>query len=109
MAIHLKEQVGIMKAWLIVLGLALALRGMPAAQAQQTIDITKITCEKFLAGQETDSRSISIWLNGYVNGQRGKTLIDPDTVQENILIEYCVGHSKTLALDAARTVVDGGK
>jgi acid stress chaperone HdeB len=87
-----------MKTWLIVLGLALAPPGIPAAQAQQTIDITKITCEKFLAGQLTDSRSLAIWLNGYVNGQRGKTLIDPDTVRESLLIEYCVGHSKTLAL-----------
>ena len=105
MGIHLKEQVGIMKAWLIVLGLAVAPPGMPIAQAQQTIDITKITCEKFLAGQVTDSRTLAIWLNGYINGQRGKTLIDPDTVRESVLIDYCVGHSKTLALDAARSVV----
>ena len=105
MGIHLKEQVGIMKAWLIVLGLAVAPPGMPIAQAQQTIDITKITCEKFLAGQVTDSRTLAIWLNGYINGQRGKTLIDPDTVRESVLIDYCVGHSKTLALQAARSVV----
>ena len=97
------------KAWLIVLGLALAPPEMPAAQAQQTIDITKITCEKFLAGQVTDSRTLAIWLNGYVNGQRGKTLIDPDTVRESVLIAYCVDHSKTLALDAARSVVHGDK
>jgi len=98
-----------MKAWLIVFGLALALTGIPAAQAQQIIDITKITCEKFLAGQVTDSRTLAIWLNGYVNGQRGKTLIDPDTVRESVLIDYCVDHSKTLALDAARSVVHGDK
>jgi hypothetical protein len=98
-----------MKAWLIVLGLALAPLGMQTAQAQQTIDITKITCEKFLAGQVTDSRTLAIWLNGYVNGQRGKTLIDPDTVRESVLIDYCVGHSKTLALDAARSVIHDDK
>ena len=94
-----------MKAWFIVFGLALALTGISAAQAQQIIDITKITCEMFLAGQVTDSRTLAIWLNGYVNGQRGKTLIDPDTVRESVLIDYCVDHSKTLALDAARSVV----
>lgn len=99
----------VLKRWCIVLGLALALLGPPAAQAQQTIDITKITCEKFLAGQLTDLRSLAIWLNGYVNGERGKTLIDPDTVREIILIDYCVGHSKTLALDAARSVAGSSK
>ena len=97
------------KAWLIVLGLALGLPGMPAAQAQQTIDITKITCEKFLAGQVTDSRTLAVWLSGYVNGERGKTLIDPDTVRESLLIDYCVDHSKALALDAARSVVHDDK
>jgi hypothetical protein len=86
---------------------ALALLGLPTAQAQQTIDIKAITCEKFLAGQLTDSRSLAIWLNGYVNGERGKTLIDPDTVRESTLIEYCVAHSKMPALDAARIVAGG--
>jgi hypothetical protein len=59
----------------------------------------KITCNEFLAGQLTDSRSLAIWLNGYVNGARGKTLIDPLSVGENSLIDYCVNHTNTLVLD----------
>jgi acid stress chaperone HdeB len=66
-----------MRPWLIMLGLGLALVGLQAVQAQVTIDITKITCNQFLAGQLTDSRTLGIWLNGYVNGARGKTLIEP--------------------------------
>ena len=66
-----------MRPWLIMLVLGLALVGLQSVQAQVTIDITKITCNEFLAGQLTDSRSLAIWLNGYVNGTRGKTLIDP--------------------------------
>jgi hypothetical protein len=58
-----------------------------------------------LIGRQLNLRTLAIWLNGYVNGQRGKTLIDPDTVRESVLIAYCVDHSKTLALDAARSVV----
>jgi len=78
--------------------------GLQAVQAQVTIDITKITCNQFLAGQLTDSRSLGIWLNGYVNGARGKTLIDPLSVGENSLIDYCVNHTNLLVLDAARNV-----
>ena len=78
-------------------------------QAQVTIDITKITCNEFLAGQLTDSRSLAIWLNGYVNGAHGKTLIDPLSVGENNLIDYCVSHTNALVLDATRNVVGADK
>ncbi len=57
--------------------LGLALVGLQAVQAQVTIDVTKITCNQFLASQVTDSRTLGIWLNGYVNGTRGKTMIAP--------------------------------
>jgi acid stress chaperone HdeB len=94
-----------MRSWLIMLGPGLALIGLQAVQAQVTIDIRKITCNEFLAGQLTDSRSLAIWLNGYLNGARGRTLIDPLSVTENNLIDYCVGHNNMLVLDAARNVV----
>jgi acid stress chaperone HdeB len=84
-----------MRPWLIMLGPGLALIGLQAVQAQVTIDITKITCNQFLAGQLTDSRTLAIWLNGYVNGARGKTLIDSLSVGENNLIDYCVSHNET--------------
>ena len=73
-----------MRPWLIMLGPGLAVMGLQAAQAQVTIDIRKITCHQFLAGQLTDSRTLAIWLNGYVNGAHGKTLIDPLSVGETI-------------------------
>jgi len=96
-----------MRPWRIMLGPALALLGLQAVQAQVTIDIRKITCNEFLLGQLTDSRSLAIWLNGYLNGARGKTLIDPLSVTENNLIDYCVSHNSMLVLDAARNVVGG--
>jgi acid stress chaperone HdeB len=99
-----KERGVTMRPWLIMLGPGLALMGLHTAQAQVTIDITKITCNEFLAGQLTDSRSLAIWLNGYLNGARGKTLIDPLTVGENNLIDYCISHNNMLVLDAAQNV-----
>jgi hypothetical protein len=87
-----------MKPWRIMLGLGLALLGLPTVQAQETIDIRKITCSEFLAGRVTDSRSLAIWLNGYLSGARGKTL---PTV--------CVSHTNTPVLDAARDVVGADK
>ena len=51
--------------------------GLQAVQAQVTIDVTKITCEQFLASEVTDFRTLGIWLNGYANGARGKTSSTP--------------------------------
>jgi acid stress chaperone HdeB len=99
-----------MRPWLIVLGPTLALIGPQAAQAQVTIDITKITCGEFLDGQRIDTRRVAIWLNGYVNGARGKTLIDPFSAGQNSLIRYCETHApNTLVLDAARNVAGADK
>jgi hypothetical protein len=58
-------------------GTALSLIGLQTVQAQVTIDVAKITCNQYLAGEVTDARTLGIWLNGYVNGARAKALIEP--------------------------------
>jgi acid stress chaperone HdeB len=93
----------------IMLGAGLAFVGLQAAQAQVTIDVTKITCEQFLASEVTDSRTLGIWLNGYVNGARGKTLIDPLSETHISLAHYCEDHVDALVLDAARRVFGADK
>jgi acid stress chaperone HdeB len=105
----LKSEEYPMRQWLIMLGPALALMGLQTSHAQVTVDIRKITCNEFLSGQLTDSRSLAIWLNGYLNGARGNTLIDPLSVTENNLIDYCLSHNNMLVLDAARNVVGVAK
>jgi acid stress chaperone HdeB len=93
----------------ITFGAGLALIGLQAAQAQVTIDIKKITCNQFLAGEVTDARTLGIWLNGYVNGARGKTLIEPLAAGHLSLIHYCESHTDALVLDAARNVFGADK
>jgi hypothetical protein len=87
----------------------LALVGLQAVQAQVTIDVTKLTCYHFLADKLTDSRTLRIWLNGYVNGERGKTLINPLSEEHTDSVTYCQSHMDTLVLDAARNVFGAGK
>jgi hypothetical protein len=72
-------------------------------------DITKITCNQFLASQVTDSRTLGIWPNGYVNGARGKTLIEPLSAGPINVAHYCESHFDTLVLDAARNVFGADK
>jgi HdeA/HdeB family len=92
-----------MKPWLVMLGLGSTLLALPAVRAQETIDINKIMCSEFVAGQVTDSRSLAIWLNGYLNGEHSKTLIDRFSVGENNLIDYCLSHANMPVLEAAET------
>jgi acid stress chaperone HdeB len=98
-----------MRAWFIIFSMVFASIGLRAVQAQVTIDITKITCFEFLADQVTDSRTLALWLNGYVSGARGKTLIDPLSAGHSSLIEYCQSHRDALVLDAARNVFGADK
>jgi len=98
-----------MRPWLIMFGTGLALVGLQAAQAQVTIDISKLTCYHFLADKLTDSRTLGIWLNGYVNGARGKTLIAPLGANHVDLVTYCQSHMDTPVLDAARNVFGADK
>jgi hypothetical protein len=98
-----------MRSCLIMFGTGLALVGLQAAQAQVTIDIKKLTCFHFLADQLTDSRTLGIWLNGYVNGERGRTLIEPLSAGHTDLVTYCQSHRDTLVLDAARSVFGADK
>jgi acid stress chaperone HdeB len=98
-----------MRPWLIMLVPGLASIGLQAVQAQVTIDTTKITCQQFLAGELTDTRTLGIWLNGYVNGARGKTLIEPLSAGHISLVHYCEDHVNALVLDAARNVFGADK
>ena len=71
-----------MKTWLILLCAFSALLWSFAAPAQETIDAAKITCNQFMFGRIADSRTISIWLNGYYVGMRNNSVIDTAVVQK---------------------------
>jgi hypothetical protein len=98
-----------MRQWCILLGAGLALIGLQATQAQVTIDITKITCGQFVAGQLTDANTLSKWLSGYVNGERHQTLVNPLSLRASDLMTYCITHTDMPVLDAARNVIGADK
>ena len=53
-----------------------ALTAAGPAQAQTTIDISKITCEQWLAFKVADPDHIALWLSGYFNGRRDNTVVE---------------------------------
>src|SRR5689334_16692901 len=57
--------------------------GSIPAQAQTTIDVSKITCEQFLNFKVADPRDISIWLSGYFHGRQAVTQLQLQQVSDS--------------------------
>jgi acid stress chaperone HdeB len=81
---------------------------MSTMQAQETLDLAKITCEQFTAEQlATPSRDIVLLLAGYYNGKRNNTIIEPQKIkQEDEKVKsYCSQHRETPLMDAVKNVL----
>src|SRR5215472_12807426 len=53
----------------------------PAAHAQVTVDLSKITCEQFIVMPKADS--VAIWLSGYYHGDKHVTTLDVNKFEED--------------------------
>ena len=85
--------------------------GISAGRAQQTIDVEKITCDQFLAGRVTDSRTLSIWLSGYYNGTRHNAVVDVSAFQKHStdLMDYCISHPDMNLMEAITNALGAKK
>jgi hypothetical protein len=70
---------------------ALMLASGSGAQAQVTLDVSKITCDQFTLYRITDPQNIAIWLSGYYHGQRNTTTVDTQQLAGNLqkIKDYC--------------------
>src|SRR5262249_41937571 len=91
----------------IVLGLIFALETVPAARAQVTIDVSKITCDQYTGNKVTNRQNIAIWLSGYYHGKRGETTVDTQQLGRYAkqVRDYCLFHPETLVMQAAETLI----
>ena len=80
-----------MHPYLVVSALALILCSVPSAQAQVTIDATKITCDQFVHSKVGTPRVTAAWLSGFYHGKRDNRIIDPQEFEENLskLEHFC--------------------
>jgi acid stress chaperone HdeB len=95
----------------LVAGLLFCLSAGPAAYAQTTVDVSKITCEQFLLYKITDPNNIAIWLSGYYNGKRDNTVIDVQGLQDHLskVKDYCRSNYTKTVMQAVETVVGAPK
>ena len=72
------------KCFSIALIAVFALWASRFAQAQVTIDVTKVNCDQFVHHKISEPRLIAAWLSGYYNAKRNNRVIDLQTFEENL-------------------------
>jgi hypothetical protein len=81
---------------------------VPTMQAQETLDLAKITCEQFEMEQlAPPSRDIALVLLGYYHGKRNNTIIEPQIIrkEEAKVNSYCYEHREATVMDAVKNVL----
>ena len=68
-----------------------AVTASQSAQAQLTVDVTKINCDQFVHHKIDEPRLIAAWLSGYYNAKRNNRVIDLQTLEESMskVTNYC--------------------
>lgn len=77
-----------------------------AAQAQTTMDVSKITCEQYGSFKVADPDHIAIWLSGYYHGIRKSTIVETQDLKENArkIASFCRRNEKMRVMDAVETL-----
>lgn len=92
---------------------ALVLNLCTAAQAQVSIDATKITCDQFVHHKVGEPRVTGAWLSGYYHGRRDTRIIDLQGFEENLskLTFFCQEEKnfKLPVMQAVEQVLGAGK
>jgi hypothetical protein len=68
-----------------------ALAASRSAQAQVTVDVTKVNCDQFVHHKISEPRLIAAWLSGYYSAKRNNRVIDLQSLEENMskVTNYC--------------------
>ncbi|KRQ94209.1 hypothetical protein CQ12_25825 [Bradyrhizobium jicamae] len=95
----------------VVAALILALDAIPTAQAQVSLEVSKITCDQFAGYRITNPQNIAIWLNGYYHGKRGSTVVDTQKLlaDAQTMERYCAAHPQALVMNAVETLFGANK
>ena len=76
------------------------------AEAQVTVDVSKITCDQYITQRITHTRSVNIWISGFYAGRRNDPVLDTQQLERNSskLSRFCEQNRDMLLLDAVGTL-----
>jgi hypothetical protein len=99
---------GTMKLRLLLISALFLFMQISTMQAQEMIDVAKITCEQLALEQlKLPSRDVVLWFSGYYNGKRNNTIVDLQTIKKDKekVDSYCSDHRDATILDAMKNVL----
>jgi acid stress chaperone HdeB len=84
-----------------------ALFATATAEAQVSIDLTKITCKQFLFDKIAPTKTVAIFMSGYYNGVRHNTVIDMSSIEKRVdqVEDYCRLNLETPLMDAVQSAL----
>ena len=77
------------------------------APAQDTVDVTKITCDEFVKYEIADPKRIESWISGYYHGTHNNPILDRHKLLQGMdnLEEYCFKIQNALVVKAAAEIL----
>ena len=96
---------------LFMLGSLLAIVVASRAQAQVSVDVSKITCDQFVQHKVSNPRNIAIWLSGFYAGKRNNSVVDIQALERDAdkVTAYCVSNRNMVLMQAVETTLGTGK
>jgi hypothetical protein len=100
-----------MKLVLSALAAAAALFQVSQAQAQVTIDMTKVSCADYLAMHGPEAGDFAAWMSGWFNQKHGSTQVNLKGLSMNIasVEKWCASNPKELIMGALQQSVEAAK
>jgi acid stress chaperone HdeB len=73
------------------MALAVAIIGLTGQAMAAEVDMAKLTCKEVAAMSASKTIGIAMWMNGYVHGKGGNTMLDGDMAEANAVkvVAYC--------------------
>src|SRR6516165_5412199 len=99
---------GTVKLRLLLTSALFVFAQIAAPQAQDTVDVAKITCQPILKEKlASPTHDIVLWLSGYYNGNLNSTIINHRTInyEEKKVRIYCYQTPGTPVLEAIKNVL----
>ena len=98
---------------LVILGLILAFSFASSAQAQVTLDASKITCDQWVHSKVGSPRLLAAWFSGFYNGKRDNPIVDKQSFEANLnkMEHFCYEEKNfnVLIMKAIEQVMGTGK
>lgn len=70
-----------MQSKLFAAGMAVALGSAIPAQAQVTLDVSKVTCDQYVHNKVGTAKTVAAWLSGYYHGKNNSLTVDLSTME----------------------------